>query len=89
MRRTRIYEDNDKNKILKIYGLITNSDEDNNFKYHLLYKSDSDKENNDGTVLKNNSSSNNEDFDKKCYNDENIKKNDIKEYKSDGKTFFK
>ena len=89
MRRTRIYEDNDKNKILKIYGLITNSDEDNNFKYHLLYKSDSDKENNDGTVLKNNSSSSNEYFDKKYDNDENIKKNEIKEYKSDGKSFFK
>ena len=69
--------------------LITNSDEDDNFKYHLLYKSDSDKENNDGTVLKNNSSSSNEYFDKKYDNDENIKKNDIKEYKSDGKTFFK
>ena len=69
--------------------MITNYDEDNNFKYHLLYKSDSDKENNDGTVLKNISSSSNEDVDKKYDNDENIKKNDIKEYKSDGKTFFK
>ena len=69
--------------------LITNSDEDDNFQYHLLYKNDSDKENNDGTVLKNNSSSSNEYFDKKYDNDENIKKNEIKEYKSDGKSFFK